>query len=201
MSNGIYRTLRGAAAGLAAAALVLSIGCSRAESGATGGGHAAGAAGAAFHLVDQNDRPFELSRERGKVVLLYFGYTLCPDACPTMLSKLVRVYQLLGKDVSRVETVFVSVDPQRDKPAKLKEYLSYFSIPAVGLTGTKEQIDRAVHRYGARYEITDSGSAAGPLVDHSTYLYLLDTQGELRHTFPHDEQPQVIAATVERYLR
>src|SRR4029078_5388471 len=98
-----------------AAALVLSIGCSRAESGAPGGGHAASAAGAAFHLVDQNDRPFDLSRERGKVVLLYFGYTLCPDACPTMLSKLVRVYQLLGKDASRVETAFVSAHPAAHK--------------------------------------------------------------------------------------
>jgi protein SCO1/2 len=200
MSGPRERAHRRAMAAMAAAVLLSTcLGCSRSESGSLAAERSDG--GGDFRLIDQNGRPFELARERGKVVLLYFGYTLCPDACPTMLSKLVRVYQLLGKDASRVETVFVSVDPQRDKPAKLKEYLGYFAIPAVGLTGPKEQIDRAVHRYGARYQITDSGSAAGPLVDHSTSLYLIDPKGDLRHTFQHDERPEVIAAEVGKYLR
>src|SRR6185295_8410835 len=157
--------------------------------------------GGNFTLTDQNGQPFQLSQLQGKVALLYFGYTLCPDACPATLARLTRAYKLLGPQARNdVVTVFISVDSGRDKPQKMKEYLDYFDVNAVGLTGTKSQIDPVVAKYGARYEITDSGSAAGYLVNHSTSLYLIDQHGEVRYVFKHKDPPELIAAGVRQLL-
>ena len=153
-----------------------------------------------FTLTDQDNHPFRLAQLRGKVVLLFFGYTSCPDACPTTLSKLSRVYKLLGPDGDRVVTLFVSVDPGRDTPRVLKEYLKYFRINATGLTGTKEEIDTVVRRYGARYEIEQSDSAAGYHINHSTDLYLLDQAGEVAGRFNYSAGPRVIADGVRRLI-
>ena len=160
---------------------------------------AANQAAADFKLTDQDGRPFRLSQLRGKFVLLFFGYTSCPDACPTTLSKLSRVYKTLGDtEGERVVTLFVSVDPGRDTPTALKKYLAYFRINAVGLTGTKAEIDEVVRRYGARYEIEQSDSAAGYHINHSTDLYLLDRKGEVAHRFSYSDSAQVIAEGVRR---
>src|SRR5260221_14380522 len=98
-------------------------------------------AGGDFTLTDYNDQPFSLSQQRGKIVLIFFGYTNCADACPTMLTKLKRVYAQLGDGQAKIQTVFVSVDPARDTPTVLRDYLKFFSINAIGLTGKKEEID------------------------------------------------------------
>lgn len=157
--------------------------------------------GGNFILTDQNGHPFQLSQLHGKVALLYFGYTLCPDACPATLARLTRAYKLLGPQFrDDVVTIFVSVDSGRDKPQKMKEYLEYFDVNAVGLSGTKSQIDPVVAQYGAKYEITDSGSAAGYLVNHSTSLYLIDQHGEVRYVFKHKDPPELIAAGVKQLL-
>jgi cytochrome oxidase Cu insertion factor (SCO1/SenC/PrrC family) len=153
-----------------------------------------------FSLTDQDGRPFRLSQLRGKVALLFFGYTSCPDACPTTLSKLSRVYKMLGDEGGRVVTIFVSVDPQRDTPRALKEYLNYFRINSVGLTGTKEEIDSVVGQYGARYEIEQSDSAAGYHINHSTDLYLIDQRGEVAHTFAYKDQAKPIADEILKAL-
>jgi cytochrome oxidase Cu insertion factor (SCO1/SenC/PrrC family) len=161
----------------------------------------AGGAGANFTLTDQDGRPFQLSGLRGRVVLLFFGYTSCPDACPTTLSKLSKVYKLLGADRDRVVTLFVSVDPGRDTPRVLKDYLKYFRVNAVGLTGTKEEIDRVVSLYGARYEIEKSDSATGYHVNHSTDLYLIDQKGEVAQRFKYEGGTKEIADAVRRLIR
>ncbi|MFN2596158.1 MAG: SCO family protein [Pyrinomonadaceae bacterium] len=153
-----------------------------------------------FFLTDQDGRPFRLSQLRGKVALLFFGYTSCPDACPTTLSKLSRVYKMLGAEGGRVVTIFVSVDPKRDTPRALKEYLKYFRINSVGLTGTKEEIDAVVGQYGARYEIEQSDSAAGYHINHSTDLCLIDRRGEVAHTFAYKDQAGPIADEIRKVL-
>jgi cytochrome oxidase Cu insertion factor (SCO1/SenC/PrrC family) len=153
-----------------------------------------------FALTDQNGRLFHLSQLRGKVVLLFFGYTHCPDACPTTMAKLASVNKLIGKDADRLITVFVSVDPGRDTPNVLKSYLAYFHMSSVGLTGTKEQIDEVVKQFGARYEIEQSDSAAGYHVNHSTDLYLLNQQGELVKTFGYSDSTQAIVNGVRPLL-
>jgi protein SCO1 len=159
-----------------------------------------GAEGANFTLTDQDGQPFQLSDLRGRVVLLFFGYTSCPDACPTTLSKLSKVYKLLGSNRERVVTLFVSVDPGRDTPRVLKDYLKYFRVNTVGLTGTKEELDRVVNQYGARYEIEKSDSAAGYHVNHSTDLYLMDQKGELRQRFKYEGGTKEIADAVRRLI-
>ncbi len=146
-----------------------------------------------FTLTDQNGQVFHLSQLRGKVVLLFFGYTHCPDACPTTMSKLTRVYKLLGNKAQNVVTVFVSLDPYRDRPTVLKMYLAYFHLNSVGLTGSKEEIDRVVNQYSARYEIEQSDSAAGYHINHSTDLYLLDKKGEIVNRFKYEDGTQTIA--------
>jgi protein SCO1/2 len=152
-----------------------------------------------FALTNHDGRRMALHELKGNRVLLFFGYTHCPDACPTMLSKLTRVYRLLGSDAKGVRTIFVSVDPDRDSPPALKEYLSNFSIPVVGMTGTKAEIDRTISAYGGTYEITPSKSAAGPTVSHTTWLYLLDDGGALRHKVnPATTDPKEIAELIRR---
>ena len=157
--------------------------------------------GTDFALTDQNGKPFHLSQLRGKVVFLFFGYTHCPDACPTTMAKLSRVYRLLGRNADQVMTVFVSVDPGRDTTSVLKSYLAYFHMNSVGLTGTKEEIDLVVKQYGAKYEIEQSDSAAGFHINHSTDLYLLDQKGELARTFSYSDGVQVIVDGVEQVIR
>jgi len=143
--------------------------------------------GGDFALTDYNGQHFELSSLRGKAVLVFFGYTSCPDVCPTTLSKLASVYTQLGSDAKRVKTLYVSVDPQRDTPAVLKEDLGSFDVDALGLTGTKPEIDKVVAQFGASYEIIPTPeSAMKYTVAHSTTLYALDPNGRTRILFPYE---------------
>lgn len=146
-----------------------------------------------FQLVDHDGRAFRGASLKGRPALLFFGYTHCPDACPTTMSKVARAYREAGPAAREIPTLFVSVDP-RDTPAVLKQYLGYFrAVPAKGLTGSKAQIDAVVKQFGARYEIRDSGSAAGPVVDHTIRLYLLDRDGDVIRLFEPDADPKDIA--------
>lgn len=150
-----------------------------------------------FQLVDHTGRTFRHSSIQGRPALLFFGYTHCPDACPTMLAKVARAYREAGPEAREIPTLFVSVDP-RDTPAVLAQYLGYFTaVPARGLTGSKEQIDAVVKQFGAHYEIRDSGSAAGPLVDHTVRLYLLDRDGDVVQLFDPSAEPKEIARAMK----
>lgn len=147
-----------------------------------------------FKLTDQDGKPFELKDHRGQVILLFFGYLSCPDVCPVTLSKLSRVYQQLTEaERADVKTVFISVDSYRDTPDKIKEYLSYFGINAVGLTGDQMDIDFVVEDFDAWYQIVKSSSALGYLIDHTSYIYLLDQDGNVRYLFrPDDDVKQIV---------
>jgi len=151
-----------------------------------------------FTLHDQDGKIFHLKDHRGQIVLLFFGYTFCPDECPTTLSKLARVYALLGPIRKKVLTVFVTIDPKRDTPQKLKEYLRYFNINAMGLTGTKQEIDAVVDSYKATYEkVQTNSSALGYAFDHTDYLYLIDTRGKTSHLFHPEDRPQDMAQVIK----
>jgi protein SCO1 len=157
--------------------------------------------GGDFALTDHNGQRFELSSLRGKAVLIFFGYSSCPDACPTTLSKLSSVWRRLGSDAKRVKTLYVSVDPDRDTPAALKADLASFRVDALGLTGTKAEIDKVVAQYGARYEIIPTpDSAAQYTIAHSTTLYLLDGRGRVRLEFPYEATVDQITQGVRRVL-
>lgn len=159
-----------------------------------------GELGGDFALTDQDGRPFQQAQLRGRAVLLFFGYTHCPDFCPLTLSKLTRVFELLGERRERVRAVFVSVDPERDSPEKLKEYLEYFAVGVIGLTGSQARVDSVARQYGVAHQRRESDSAAGYFVDHSTYTFLIDFQGKIRYIFKHGDTPELMAAGVERLL-
>jgi len=157
--------------------------------------------GGNFALTDDNGQPFELSSLRGKAVLIFFGYTSCPDVCPTTLSKLSEVDKRLGSDAKRIKTLYISVDPDRDTPAVLKDDLSNFDLDAVGLTGTKAQIDKVVAEYGAQYQIIPlPDSAAKYAIAHTATLYALDAEGRTRIEFPYDAKVDDIVAGLKAIL-
>ena len=155
-----------------------------------------GGIGGDFALVDQHGARFELQGLRGQAAMLFFGYTYCPDICPVTLSKMGRVYQLIGEREQELTTLFVTVDPKRDTQEKLAEYLDYFALDAIGLRGDKEEIDQVVRQYGAHYSLGEERDAY--LVDHSTYTYLIDQQGKVRFLFRQSDGPELMAAVTEQ---
>ena len=157
--------------------------------------------GGDFALTDHTGARFELQSQRGKVLLVFFGYTMCPDVCPTTLSKLSAVTRRLGDAKSHVRTLYITVDPERDTPEVLKADLSLFALDAVGLTGTRSEVDAVVKMYGASYEIVPTpASAAKYSVSHSTTLYLLDQTGAVRQTFPYEATVDEIASGIQSLI-
>jgi len=140
------------------------------------------------------DGPVSLADYRGKLVLLYFGYTKCPDICPTSMATMTQaVNGLTPEQADKVKIVFVSVDPDRDTPESLVEYVSYFHANSIGLTGSKEAIDQAAELYGVQYYKVDmEDSAFGYAMNHSGALYLLTADGALRFIFPHGVPASVV---------
>jgi protein SCO1 len=143
-----------------------------------------------FHLIDQDGKAFQLSQMRGKAVLFSFGFTHCPNVCPTTLSDLARVYQALpAQDREKVQVLFVSIDPHRDKPETLKNYVPYFNDSFIGLTGTEAQVAEAAKAYGAYYEIIQD-SGANPdvyTVNHSALTYLISPDGKWKLLYNFDQ--------------
>jgi protein SCO1/2 len=143
-----------------------------------------------FHLVDQDGKAFRLSQLRGKAVLFSFGFTHCPNVCPTTLSDLAKVYQALpAKDREKVQVLFVSVDPQRDKPETMKSYVPYFNDSFIGLTGTEAELAEAAKAYGAYYEIIHDAGTNPDLytVNHSALIYLISPDGKWKLLYNFDQ--------------
>lgn len=138
---------------------------------------------------------------RGKTVLVYFGYTYCPDICPTALAFTTQgLKQLTDGELAKTQVLFISVDPERDSLAKLKEYGAFFHPNILGLTGTPAQIEEVAKRYGASYRKQETGSAGGYVVDHSSNLYVINPDGKLADTLPHGAMGNEIAAAVRTAL-
>lgn len=154
-----------------------------------------------FELTTQDGEPFRLIDQRGKPVLMFFGYTNCPDVCPTTLYEYSQIAEKLGEDSDRVEFTFITVDPNRDTPEQLKTYVQGFNPAFIGLTGTEEQLEPVYDAYGVYHEIQDSDSAAGYLVDHTARIYVLDTEGQLRLTFPFGMDVNAMTDDIRYLLR
>jgi protein SCO1/2 len=132
-----------------------------------------------FTLTDQTGRPFTLSAQRGKSVALFFGYTHCPDECPTTLAHLEAAVRSLGAAGAGVEPIFITVDPARDSPAALKKYLSSFGTNLVGLTGSKTALQQTYAEYHIFFQKLPEGPG-GYDVAHSSALVYIDAAGRLR---------------------
>jgi protein SCO1/2 len=157
---------------------------------AAGGGFKGGAlepphAAPDFTLTASDGSPFRLRDQRGRVVVLVFGYTFCPDVCPLILSELVQVRAKLGDRAARVRVAFITVDPERDTPERLRAYVGAFHRSFVGLTGDPAALASVRRAYGVVAEKrTVAGTHAAYLVDHSAFVYVLDPEGRLRLMFP-----------------
>jgi len=137
-----------------------------------------------IELTRANGTRFRLSETRGKVVALFFGYTSCPDVCPTTMAELKQALEKLGNKADQVQVLFVTVDPQRDTPERVQEYVSHFNSSFVGLSGSESDLAKVWNDYGVFVEIVDGASAAGYLVNHTARVTLIDQQGNLRVSFP-----------------
>ena len=145
------------------------------------------------NLTDHAGKPFSMSQQRGRVVLLYFGYVNCPDECPLTMAHLKLALGLLGSKSKDVQVLMVSTDPARDTPAALREFMAKFDPSFLGLTGTPAELQKA----WADYAVTvDNGGET-----HSTFIYVIDTAGSVRETFLPDSDPAAIAADMNLLLQ
>jgi protein SCO1/2 len=136
-----------------------------------------------FTLARGDGGSFQLSQMRGKVVLLFFGYTSCPDVCPTTLAELNQAMGQLGGDAEKVQVIFVSVDPSRDTPERVQEYVNHFNPAFIGLSGSEEELTKVWREYGVFREIVEGTSALGYIVNHTARVTLIDASGNLRISF------------------
>lgn len=157
--------------------------------------------GGPFTLVDQDGRTVSDTDFRGKYMLVYFGFTFCPDVCPTSLTRNADALTLLGDKAAKVQPILISVDPERDTPATLKPYVSAFGPNLVGLTGTPEQIAAVAKAYHVYYG--KSPAAAGSdayLIDHSAFTYLMAPDGHFLRFFSHSMKPEEMAAELAQAI-
>ena len=156
--------------------------------------------GGDFTLQGKNG-PVALKDYRGKVVLLYFGYTFCPDVCPTSLSLMAQALSsLTPAERERVQGIFISVDPERDTLDRLKEYAPFFHPSIIGITGTPDQVATVAGQYGASYMKQKANADGQYAVDHSSITYVIDAQGKLVASLPHASPPDQIVDAVRASL-
>lgn len=157
--------------------------------------------GGPFSLVDHTGKRVTEQNFRGRYMLVYFGFTFCPDVCPAGLQVAAAALDKLGAKAERVTPVFVTVDPERDTPAQLANYVSSFHPRLVGLTGTPEEVQAVARAYRVYYrKVKDERSSAAYTVDHTSILYLMDPQGRFVTHFTHATPVDTIAATLAKHL-
>jgi protein SCO1/2 len=153
-----------------------------------------------FALVDHNGTPRTLADFRGKAVVLFFGYTQCPDVCPTTLAELAEAMKRLGADASRVQVLFVSVDPERDTPELLRQYVPAFDASFLGLTGDAAAIERTAKEFKILYRKQPGAAPGSYTMDHSAGTFIYDPQGRLRVYVGYGQGPDVFAHDIRELL-
>ena len=156
--------------------------------------------GGPFQLVDHDGRPVDQSMLEGKWSLVFFGFTYCPDFCPTTLAALDATKQRLGDKAKDLQIIFISIDPERDTPQALKDYLSSDGFPegVIGLTGTPAQVKAAADAYKAYYQKVGEGE--GYTMNHSLTVYLMGPDGKFRTAVAEDLGPDRSAEVIERAM-
>jgi protein SCO1/2 len=169
-----------------------------AESGVDSAAYAA--LGSDVALTDHNGKALRLSDLRGKVVMLFFGYTHCPDICPATLYSMAQANALLNEDGGALTGIFITVDPARDSAERLREYVTYFDSTFIGLTGSDAQLARVAKDFGAAFEKGESAADGGYLMGHTTFGYLLNQQGKVVQLLQATDPPEVIAKAARALL-
>lgn len=154
-----------------------------------------------FTMTSDNGEALQLSDMQGKLVLVYFGYTHCPDACPHTLLDFVRIKRALGEDAEQIAFVMITIDPERDTPELLNRYLERYDPAFIGLTPDAETLENIQTEYNLVYEQRENtGSQAGYLMDHTSSKFLIDREGRLIRLFSFTTDPDVIAAELREML-
>ncbi len=153
-----------------------------------------------FHLTNQDGQTVDAASYRGKTVLLYFGYTHCPDVCPTTLGTLALALHQLGPDADKVRVLFVSVDPARDTPAVLKQYVNAFGPQFVGLTGSDNELEKLSRRYRIAYSREKPDKNGNYEVTHSSAIFIFDDQGKARLLADSSDKADAIAHDLKRLI-
>ena len=154
--------------------------------------------GGPFALLDGDGKTVTDRQFRGKWMLVYFGYTHCPDACPTALQDMTNALDMLGDKKRDVAVLFITVDPERDTPAVMKDYVSAFEAPISALSGSQEAIGQAARAYRVYY--AKHPTKDGYDMDHSSIIYVMDKQGRFAANFTHETPPEQIAAKLRALL-
>ena len=152
-------------------------------------------------LTKADGEAFRLSDQRGKIVLLFFGYTSCPDVCPTTLAEMKLLMNELGNTSENVQVVFVSVDPDRDTPQRIQAYAGNFYPTFLGLSGSLEELQPIWTNYSIVREAVESDSAFGVIINHTARLFLVDTQGNMRLSYAYQTPVEDIAHDIELLLK
>jgi protein SCO1/2 len=163
------------------------------------GGPGGSAIGGPFQLIDQDDKPVSDQDMKGKPLLVFFGYTHCPDVCPTTLFEISEVLRAMGPDAARVHALYITVDPERDTPTVMKDYLSSFDPNLRGATGDAKAIDvveKAYHVYAKKVPTSNDDYS----MDHTALVYLMDKQGRFVAPFNLKRRPEDAAADLKKYL-
>ena len=153
-----------------------------------------------FDLPDFDGKPRTLADFRGKVTLVFFGYTQCPDACPTTMAELSGVLKTLGPDASRVQVVFITVDPSRDTPALLKNYVTNFRPDFLALRGDEAQTNKVVKDFKVVVEKVPGKTADSYTIDHTAGTYVFDPQGRIRLFASQSLEPALLTADIQALL-
>jgi protein SCO1/2 len=181
------------------AGLVIFLGVILFVSHYQGTGPGSSAIGGPFKLVDQSGQPVTDQDMKGRPFLVFFGYTHCPDICPTTLFEMSEIMHALGNDADRIGALFITVDPERDTPAVMKDYLSSFDPHLRGATGDPKEIDAVekAYRVYAKKVPADKGDYG---MDHTALVYLMDKQGHFVVPFKLNRKPEEAAADLRRYF-
>ena len=156
--------------------------------------------GGPFSLVDGDGRQVTEADLRGRLALIFFGFTFCPDVCPTELQAIAQTMDLLGPQADQLRPVFITVDPERDTPAKIKDYVGLFHPAIMGLTGTPEGVAAAARAFRVYYNKVTPPGASDYLMDHSAFTYLMGRDGQLRALFRPGATPEEMAAAIRANL-
>lgn len=155
-----------------------------------------------FELSRGDGSRLRLSEMRGKAVLLFFGYTSCPDVCPTTLAELKQALDELGQEnAQQVQVVFITVDPERDTPERVQEYVDHFNPNFIGLGGSESELVPVWQKYGVFREIVDGSSAAGYIVNHTARVTLIDQDGNMRVSFAFETPVEDIVHDLKLLLK
>jgi cytochrome oxidase Cu insertion factor (SCO1/SenC/PrrC family) len=156
--------------------------------------------GGPFALTDQHGAAVTDASYRGRWMLVYFGYTFCPDVCPTELQTIAGALDKLGPQASQIAPLFVTVDPERDTAAALADYVKLFDDRIVGLTGTPDQIAAVARAYRVYYAKATSKDSSTYLMDHSSFMYLMGPDGKFRALFRQGMSPQALADAIHTQM-